>query len=203
MSCKSEILEALGKSKGERCIHNYLKRKPVLLLRTFLGCGGHTDYVISEFAIGQQFRADFVVMQSYSGGWHVVFVELEPVSISLFNKDRTPSKRLRGALSQIDDWRRFKESNDSTLRSQLADAAMKRDLLSPEQNIGKEPRNFNGHNLRDPHTYISYEFNIVIGRRAEINETNHYIRNSYRSLHSVQICTYDRFVQVADNVKSL
>jgi hypothetical protein len=30
-------------------------------------------------------------MQSYSGGWNIEFVELEPVNVSLFNKDRTPS----------------------------------------------------------------------------------------------------------------
>jgi hypothetical protein len=78
------LLDALGRSSGERIIHSYLKKHP-------------------EFRIGSRFRCDFVVMQSYSGGWNIEFVELEPVNVSLFNKDRTPSKPLRIALNQIDD----------------------------------------------------------------------------------------------------
>jgi len=200
---KSEIIEALSQSTGERHIHNYLKRNPALLWGAFMSCGGHSDYVIPEFAIGTRFRSDFVIMQSYSGGWNVEFVELEPVSIPLFNQDGTPSKRLRGALKQVDDWKRFTESDNSTLRSQLAHAAKTRDLFCPKFNLGEEPNSFSNHKLRDPHTYIQFGFNIVIGRRSELSETGDYIRNSYPSLHNVQICTYDRFVQVAENADKI
>ncbi len=97
------LLDALGRSSGERIIHSYLKKHPDLLWDAFMNCGGHSDYVIPEFRIGSRFRCDFVVMQSYSGGWNIEFVELEPVRVSLFNKERTPSKPLRIALNQIDD----------------------------------------------------------------------------------------------------
>jgi hypothetical protein len=39
----------------------------------------------------------------------------------------------------------------------------------------------------------------ALGRRDELDDVSNYVRNSYRSLHRVQVCTYDRFVQVARN----
>ena len=193
------LLDALGRSSGERIIHSYLKKHPNLLWGAFMNCGGHSDYVIPEFRIGSRFRCDFVVMQSYSGGWNIEFVELEPVNVSLFNKDRTPSKPLRIALKQIDDWKRFLETDGATMRSQLADAAKKNDLLQPDLNLGKEPTSFAGDDLRHPFTHIHAAYNVVIGRRDELDDVSNHVRNSYRSLHMVQICTYDRFVQVARN----
>jgi len=58
------LLDALGRSSGERIIHSYLKKHPDLLWGAFMNCGGHSDYVIPEFRIGSRFRCDFVVMQS-------------------------------------------------------------------------------------------------------------------------------------------
>jgi len=162
------LLDALGRSSGERIIHSYLKKHPDLLWGAFMNCGGHSDYVIPEFRIGSRFRCDFVVMQSYSGGWNIEFVELEPVSVSLFNKDRTPSKPLRVALNQIDDWKRFLETDGTTMRSQLADAAKKNDLLQPDLNLGKEPSSFAGDDLRHPFTHIHAAYNIVFGRRDDL-----------------------------------
>jgi hypothetical protein len=115
--------------------------------------------VIPEFRIGSRFRCDFVVMQSYSGGWNIEFVELEPVNVSLCNKDRTPSKPLRIALNQIDDWKRFLETDGATMRSQLADAAKKNDLLQPDLNLGGEPSSFAGDDLRHPFTHIRAAYN--------------------------------------------
>jgi len=80
-----------------------------------------------------------------------------------------------------------------------ADAAKKNDLLQPDLNLGKEPTSFAGDDLRHPFTHIHAAYNIVIGRRDELDDVSNYVRNSYRSLHRVQVCTYDRFVQVARN----
>jgi len=156
------LLDALGRSSGERIIHSYSKKHPDLLWGAFMNCGGHSDYVIPEFRIGSRFRCDFVVMQSYSGGWNIEFVELEPVNVSLFNKDRTPSKPLRIALSQIDDWKRFLETDSATIRSQLADAAKKNDLLQPDLNLGGEPSSFAGDDLRHPFTHIRAAYTSLL-----------------------------------------
>jgi hypothetical protein len=91
---RKAVIEALGRSNGERSISRYLKRNPSLVLSTFGTFGNHGNYVLAEFGLGKSLRADFVILQSFSGGWRVDFVELEPVANTLFNKDRTPSKPL-------------------------------------------------------------------------------------------------------------
>ena len=81
-----------------------------------MDCEGHSDFVIPEFSLGCDHRADFVVMQSFFSGWKIQFVELEPVDKKIFNpKDKTPSQRLRAATKQINDWRNFEKDERVTL----------------------------------------------------------------------------------------
>lgn len=201
MSIKSDLLRLLNTTTGERAVHRYLKNHPKLVWATFMRCGGHSDYVIPEFALGGKFRTDFLIMQSFSGGWNIALVELEPVDKKLFNQDGTPTKRLKGAIQQIDDWRRYVDSDKAAFCSALADAAMTDDLFQPEFNDGREPRCVKWP-LRDPRTYLTIDYHIVMSRRDDLNEISQQLRAGYKPYHSIEIATYDRFVQVADNIES-
>lgn len=200
MSLKNQLILTLDKAEGERGIHSYLKKEPLIIWATFMHCGGHSDYVIPEFSLAGKYRTDFVVMQSFSGGWNVAFVELEPVNERLFNKDGSQSARLRSAIKQIDDWKNFVEWERASLCSHLADAAQKNDVLYPERNLGREPRCVTKP-LRDPRTFLRFEYYIVMGRRKDIDEESSYAKSRIKPNHNIELATYDRFIQVAENLE--
>ncbi len=189
------FLTALKSSTGERKMHLFFKQHPALIYQHTVPCGGHDDYVISEFEIGNEYKADFVVLNSYSGGWDIAFIELEPVGAKLFNKDRTPSRELRSAIRQIDDWRRFIRQSQDYFLKQLTRAAQRSDLLHPELERGsREPISGPGWTLRDTRNTFSYSYQIVIGRRANFSALDNELRGSYRTDHDVDIASYDRFL---------
>lgn len=59
---------------------------------------------VPEFELGSDYRTDFLILSSHSGNWHAIFIELKGYNISLYNKDGTPTKPLRRAQKQINDW---------------------------------------------------------------------------------------------------
>jgi hypothetical protein len=191
-----QITRKLDRLRGERGISTYLKQHPQLVFWTFFTIGGHSDYLISEFSLGKRLKADFVAMQSDSGGWHVTFVELEPVDDPLFNRDGTPTRRLRIAQSQILDWQHYSHYDGPSLRAQLAEAAQRDDILgnsSPEF----EPSSYSGIHLRDPMSYVQWEYWIVIGRRKALTDEKRQLRSalSHNSRYSVR--SYDMFADTA------
>jgi hypothetical protein len=200
MALKDELVHTLEQANGEREIHSFLKKEPLLIWATFMHCGGHSDYVIPEFSLAGKHRADFVVMQSFSGGWNVAFIELEPIHERLFNQDGSQSTRLRGAIKQIDDWKNFRECEKASLCSHLADAAQKFDVLYPERNLGREPSCVT-RPLRDPQTYLCCEYFIVMGRRKDLDERSNHAKSRIKPNHNIELATYDRFIQVSENLE--
>ena len=202
MTLSKRFIQALNQARGEREIHAFLKKEPLLVWATFMNCGGHSDYVIPEFSLAGKYRTDFVIMQSFSGGWNVVFVELEPVDEKPFEQNsKNPSKRLRGAMKQVNDWRNFEMDEGATLRFLLADAAQKNDTLYPEHNLAREPSCVKMP-LRDPKTYLCCEYFIVMGRRSHFDETLIHEKSKFaRHNSNVEILTYDRFTDVAEKLE--
>jgi len=78
----SSLLKALDASSGERHMQTFFKENPFLIYQHTVPCRAHDDYVIPEFEIGNEYKADFVVLNSYSGGWEITLIELEPVGES-------------------------------------------------------------------------------------------------------------------------
>ncbi len=200
MFLKNKLIEALNQAEGERGIHAFLKEEPWLIWSTFMNSGGHSNYVIPEFSLAGKHRADFVVMQSFSGGWNISFIELEPVNEKLFIKDGSPSKRLRGAIKQIDDWKNFEYTEKASLCSHLADAAQKYDTLYPEHHLAREASSVKMP-LRDPQTYLCCKYFIVMGRRSDLDEQHLHDKSKFYRNHAVEILTYDRFIEVAENLE--
>jgi len=203
-SFTEEILKSLDDSEGERLIARFLKSNPDLVFWAFINLGGHTHYVVPDFGIGKALFCDFLLLQSFSGGWNVHFIELEPVRDPLYNKDRTPSRRLRIAQKQIADWRRYVATNEASLRNQLADAAKPKYCLQSKE-ISEEPASFSGHRLRDIYTYVDYHYHIIIGRRSDLSDDKNFYRSSSYEHDAIDIVSYDRLVEVAkrlDNIRS-
>ena len=194
----SEIENALN-TNGERTISKALCNHPIVILWTFCWTGGHTKYIINGFEFGNQYRSDFVVLLSYSGNWEVYFIELENTEDKVITKAGKPSSRLNSAISQINDWKHFVDNNKRIVQEDLARACKTKDLLGFHDS-SFEPSNFSGNLLKDPDTFINFNYQIIIGRRRNITK---YARTKMNQLSLTglgQINSYDRFLDVASNL---
>ncbi len=60
----------------ERQLHLYLRRHPWVLYWTVCPMSGHSRYILSGFPLGSRHKADFAILNSYSGAFEIMFVEL-------------------------------------------------------------------------------------------------------------------------------
>src|SRR5690242_15522384 len=94
----AELTAVLMKASTERPVCGWLKRNPLVISH---GVGGFPRYVAAEFPFGSDFRADFVTLCPFSGGWNIHFVELEPPGAALFTKQGVAARRLNAAIAQV------------------------------------------------------------------------------------------------------
>lgn len=199
-SIRRKLLGVLKNSPSEREIIKFLAKNARLLRGAFCRTGGHETYVVKEFPFGNRFRADFVVAMSYSGAWNVHMIELEPPSDKIITRNGTPSQRLNKAISQINDWASYVKIHLYEVRKDLSDWCEKRDLLGYSGGFGS-PSNYTGDDLQDPKTFIWYHYHIVIGRReAVLKEQREKMNQLREGMKRVELCTYDRFIDVARSI---
>jgi len=194
----ANTLEAiLNKSEGERAAYQFLKKNPVVVLWSFLRIGGHSQYVLAEFPIGIRYRADFVILYEYSGGWDVHLIELEPIHDPVITKNGRPSKRLNSAISQVNDWAEYIETNRLQVKQDLSDWCIRHDLLgwdSPVDNPDDTP------DIKNPDYYVKFYYHVIIGRRKAITKEKRRKMNQWQRTGVIAIGTYDRFLDVARNM---
>src|SRR5262245_1125041 len=100
-------------------------------------------FVVSEFSIGDQYKADFVVASAFSGGWEIHFIELEPPSLSPFNKKGELSSRLVHAAGQIRHWKDFESRHDKI--------------------------DWCGANIIWPESMLLMEYHVIMARRSHLS----------------------------------
>ena len=189
-----EYPDLLESTKGEREVSEHLRKCPQLLYWALCRGAGHDRYVFREFPLGNSYKADFVVLNSYSGVWEVFFIELEPVDSRFFTNAGIPADRLRGAVKQVDDWRRYFEENKAQVRADFVRWAKQRDLLG--YSSGDDPSNYSGNRLADPASYLDAKFKIIVGRRNALNPEEARWKAEFRNRHSVEVISYDRISDV-------
>jgi hypothetical protein len=84
---------------------------------------------LPEFPFGTDYRADFVVMGPFSGGFDIQFIEMEPPNVPLFTGAGKPAARFAGALAQVRDWKIYVDKNRDIVLKELAKSAEKEALL--------------------------------------------------------------------------
>src|SRR5437868_7937987 len=119
-SVAQRLEELLDTQKGERTVVQFFAEHPDLLYRYFVNPRGHCQYVLTEVSLAGDFYMDAVVLNGYSGAWEGYFIEFEPIGDKVFNKDRTPTARTKGALKEIADWREYMRLNPTQFRRKLA-----------------------------------------------------------------------------------
>lgn len=73
--------------------------------------GHHDTYLFPEFRLGDDYRADYLLIGKGSGGYEFIFIELEKSNGRVTLKDGHPGQVIRSGEYQIDDWKKWIDSN--------------------------------------------------------------------------------------------
>ncbi|QTL34937.1 Shedu anti-phage system protein SduA domain-containing protein [Pseudoalteromonas viridis] len=191
-----EFSDFLDSQKGEREISKFIEENPEVLYWTFCRLSGHCRFMFREFPLGSQYIADYVILNSYSGVWEVMFIELEPVDDPVFNKSGTPSQRFAGSIKQVDDWAEYFDMHREQIRADLVKWAKSKDMLGYSRS--ERISNMSGDYLADPSSYLRDSYHILIGRRDEISRAGHKRKAMYKSRHSIEVISYDRIKDLVE-----
>jgi len=143
---------------------------------------------------------DAVVLNGYSGAWEGNFIEFEPVADKVFNKDGTPTARIKGAMKQIADWREYMRLYPMPFRRKLARLCQTKDLLhDPEPNV--DPCTYSNHRLKDPESIMWEHFWIISGRRSQLSSDVRRLMARQRTESEVILQSYDGFLDVAKEIQ--
>ena len=86
----------------------------------------------------------------------------------------------------------------SIVQQDLSDKCINSDLLNTSINafpISSGSR----YPLHDIRTFIHFHYHIILGRRNNISDEVRRRMNQYRSIGDIEVGTYDRFVDIAEN----
>ncbi len=192
-----QLQRIINQSTGEREVAQFLALHPEIVRYSVTKTAGHSAYVLKEFPFGSHYKADLVVLTSYSGVWEVHLIELEPPDDMVVTKDDIPSNRLNKALTQLNDWKDYIDKNRIQFRCDLTTWCMSRDLLKWIKG-NHIPSNNTGDLLNSPDTMIKCFYYVFIGNREKISKDARR-RMNLLSNYPIQILTYGRFLDVAKN----
>ena len=186
-----KLLEILDHSKGERELCRFLKYNP-FVLTTSLSYLGRPRRVIAEFPLGNDYKADFVVLAPYSGAFEIRLIEIEPPESKIFNKDGTLARRANKALEQVNSWRTYIEKNKQQFLRDIEKYAQTKDLIQSHS----EPITCTaGSSIHDPSMWIYPKFDIIIGRRKTLDKIDLERKAGFGKNGDVSIITSDRLLQ--------
>ena len=186
----SKEFEAVINRADETEVHAWLKTHPFIMMPLF-GRSWNYYLVISEFSFGTDHKADFLVLSADSGSWNAAFIELKGPRDRIFLRDGTPSKKLRKAQKQIEDWKIFFRNRQEVVRQEMAKHLRKCSVSAQNALMGQEVSS--AIEITHASTVIWDDYHILIGRRAE------YLKEppntwAHRSGYQDTISTYDRIL---------
>jgi len=151
-------------------------------------------YGVSEFSLGGNYKADFMLLSADSGQWYVRLIEAESPTCKFFTKSGLEAKGLREARRQFSDWRSWLESNMQSFRLSISDIV--------ESNC---PANFNlsqhrlaKTQLRDIKTVVHIGYTAIIGRSSYRSES---VNQKLSNIRDFKIITYDRLLDYAKTLE--
>lgn len=141
--------------------------------------GHHDAYLFPEQKLGNEYMADYMLLGKNSDGYNIVLVEFEKANTNYhLSTSNMESESVRKGLTQIQDWKRWLDSNKEFFL----------------RNIGLTEKGI------DVPTYRIYYY-LVVSRRDFMDSTALDIRSqSIYERKNTKIVTFDRLV---DNIKKL
>jgi hypothetical protein len=178
---------AFTENATEQQVHSFLKKYPYVLIQ-LVNRSWNYFQLFSEFRMGSDFRADFLVLSADSGMWHARFIELEGPHDRVYTKERLPTRKLNWAIRQTDDWRRFANEYRQALAHELAKLVRTRNSHAQNKLMGKGVKA--DVELEHPQTYIEFYYHVVIGNSESFSDEERTAHARYS--HSDNVMTYDR-----------
>lgn len=202
LTLSAELEHVLNTATGEREVHAFLKKYPYLLIQTF-NASWNYYLSVSEFPLGIDYRADFLLLSADSGRWHAVFIELESPHHRNYLRDGTPGKALRVAQKQVDDWHRMFQANNQYIRMELSKI-----LAKCKAGVQSGYSIQNGHQharteILDPRTPLVERHDIIIGRRPKTMDDERNRQASPGWGYPDTVATYDRLLDAARNIETI
>lgn len=173
-----------NKETSERDILKFIKANEAYyiicsILRKNYNFGHHDLYLFPEFELPPDYKTDYLIAGSSTGGFEFVFVELENIYNNITLKDGSFGETIRKGLSQIEDWDTWLESNFSNLKLVFEKSSNKKDSI---------PREFIDFDKSRIH------YCIIAGRREDYKEKTYRLRRKYKSERDILILHYDNLV---------
>jgi hypothetical protein len=192
------LQKLLDAKVGERAgLAPFVKRFPQVLRAAVMPHEGGTVRGVSEFRLGSELRADFVLLKGFSGGFVVTMVELEPATATLLKKDGSMTQRFNHAVSQVQQWKEFigHRSKGRIVALELERQFREREVLAPWLR-GQNPfDNTALFPLSHEECCLYTQYVIVIGRRSLSVSENARKRTLREGL--IEVVSWDRLLDAA------
>jgi hypothetical protein len=185
-----ELTQILDTSKGERELCRFIKENPFVLIES-LNYFGQPVWVISEFPLGNDHYADFVVLAPYSGAFEIKLIEIEPPSSPIFNKNGTLAKKTNKALEQVNSWKTYIAKNRPQFLRDIEKYGTEKDLIRKHD---KPITCTAGWRIHHPKMGIHTSFDIIIGRRRALNEKDMERKAAFQNNNGISLVTCDRLL---------
>ena len=177
-------------SATERDAQELLKSYPMLMVRLF-NVSWNYYLAVPEFPLGTDFRADFLVVSADSGRWHAVFVELKGPNDRIYLKNGLPSKKLRAAQKQLEDWRKVVCGRTDEVKHEIAKVLKRRRVRAENKLMGRG--GYAHDEILLPDVFLHAQYKIVIGRRSSfVDEPTHHMPPHPVPGTTGMLSTYDR-----------
>ena len=198
-SIEIQLTNILDSKQGERKVHKFLKEHQQLVTMAFNRAWNFYTCV-PEFEFGSEYRSDFLILSSHSVHWYAIFIELKDYNIQLYNKSGTPTKSLRQAEKQINDWCEWTRVNDPYLRqrfSKILEHEKAPAIWSHSIQNVTQGYNSGASEIADMKSYVEFHYHIVIGRSSTSLPEERKRRLEDKTWGGPEIATYDRFLTMA------
>lgn len=147
--------------------------------------GHHSAFLFPEFRLGNEYRADYLLIGSSSGGYEFIFIELEKSNGRVVLKDGHLGKVLRDGENQIVNWKKWIEGNFHTLQEFFNEEK------SPQKPLPKEFCCFDN-------TRIHYV--VVGGTREHYSEEMYRHRRSKLLESNIKMLHYDNLFDYSEEL---
>lgn len=147
--------------------------------------GHHDTYLFPEFRLGNDYRADYLLVGKGSGGYEFIFVELEKANGRVTLQNGHLGQVVRDGEHQIEDWKKWIDSNFHKLK----------DFFDVERNQEKSlPLEFYEYDS----TRIHYV--VVGGTRDDYNDKTYEIRRRKVKETNILMLHYDNLFDSAEEL---
>ncbi|WP_411827769.1 Shedu anti-phage system protein SduA domain-containing protein [Luteolibacter sp. AS25] len=157
---KEELRGILEAEDDGPALSRFLKENPYVF-RESLQFQGKPGRVMSDFPIGSDLRADFVVLAPYSSAFEIKLIKLGSPGSRFFAGDGSLSPEAEGALEQMKRWRSFIAGNQKQFLRDIERQAQK----SGEVRYQSEQMTCAaGWPIHHPIMRLRFSYDIIMGR---------------------------------------